>query len=93
MVKIRLRRIGKKKQPAYRVVVADARQSRSGAFIEAIGKYNPRTEPSEIDIDADKAREWLSKGAQPTEAVSRLLEIVGVLEKKPAPKAKAKAAS
>ena len=84
MVKIRLRRIGKKKQPAYRVVVTDSRAPRDGAFIEAIGRYNPRTEPSLVEIDSDKAREWLGKGAQPSEAVSRLLEITGVTQKKAA---------
>lgn len=85
MVKIRLRRIGKKKQPAYRVVVTDSRAPRDGAFIEAIGRYNPRTEPSLVEIDQQRAREWLNKGAQPSEAVARLLEITGVLEKKSAP--------
>lgn len=79
MVRIRLRRIGKKKQPAYRVVVTDSRAPREGAFIEAIGRYNPRTEPSEIEIDAERARVWLSEGAQPSEAVVKLLKIAGVL--------------
>lgn len=82
MVKIRLRRMGKKKQPTYRVVVTDARAPRDGAFIDAIGRYNPRTEPSEIEIDSDKALEWLNKGAQPTPAVAKLLKIVGVLDDK-----------
>ncbi|MGH2772021.1 MAG: 30S ribosomal protein S16 [Actinomycetota bacterium] len=84
MVKIRLRRIGKKKQPAYRVVVTDSRAPRDGAFIEAIGRYNPRTEPSLVEIDPDKAREWLSKGARPSEAVARLFEITGITQKKAA---------
>lgn len=79
MVRIRLRRIGKKKQPSYRVVVADSRAPREGAFIEAIGRYNPRTEPSEVEIDAERARSWLSQGAQPSAAVTKLLKITGVL--------------
>ena len=82
MVKIRLRRIGKKKQPTYRVVVADARAPRDGGFIEAIGRYAPREEPSLVEIDADRAREWLGKGAQPSEAVAKLLKIAGVLDEK-----------
>lgn len=80
MVRIRLRRIGKKKQPSYRVVVTDSRAPREGAFIEAIGRYNPRTEPSEIEIDAERARAWLSQGAQPSDAVTKLLKIAGVLD-------------
>lgn len=79
MVRIRLRRIGKKKQPSYRIVVTDSRAPREGAFLEAIGRYNPRTEPSEVEIDADRARDWLSKGAQPSDAVVKLLKISGVL--------------
>ncbi len=79
MVRIRLRRIGKKKQPTYRVVVADARAPREGAFIEAIGRYNPRTEPSEVVINAERARAWLDQGAQPSAAVVKLLKIAGVL--------------
>ncbi|HEX2258251.1 MAG TPA: 30S ribosomal protein S16 [Actinomycetota bacterium] len=82
MVKIRLRRIGKKKQPTYRVVVADSRSSRDGRFIEAIGRYAPRNEPSVVEIDRDKALEWLGKGAQPTEAVTKLLTIAGVIDEK-----------
>lgn len=74
--------MGKKKQPTYRVVVTDVKQPRDGSFIEAIGRYNPRTEPSEIEIDAERAKDWLSKGAQPTEAVARLLEIAGVIERR-----------
>jgi len=77
-VKIRLMRVGKKKQPTYRVVVADARSPRDGRIIEAIGKYRPRHEPSEIDVDADKALDWLRKGAQPTEQVQKLLAATGV---------------
>jgi small subunit ribosomal protein S16 len=82
MVKIRLRRIGKKKQPTYRVVVADSRSSRDGRFIEAIGRYAPRSEPSVIEIDREKALEWLGKGAQPTGAVTKLLTITGVINEK-----------
>jgi small subunit ribosomal protein S16 len=77
-VKIRLMRVGKKKQPTYRVVVADARSPRDGRFIETIGQYAPRQEPSVITIDSDRALHWLANGAQPTEQVSKLLEIAGV---------------
>jgi len=80
MVKIRLRRIGKKKQPTYRVVVCDSRAPRDGAFIEAIGRYNPRTEPSEVVIDQERARAWLNEGAQPSDAVVKLLKISGVFD-------------
>ena len=76
-VKIRLMRMGKTKQPTYRVVIADARSPRDGRFVEIIGKYNPRTEPSTVEIDNDKAVEWLRKGAQPTDRVAKLLEISG----------------
>lgn len=69
MVKMRLRRMGAKKQPFYRVIVADERSPRNGRFIEEIGYYNPLTEPSVIKIDADKAKEWIKNGAQPTETV------------------------
>lgn len=80
MVKIRLRRVGRKRQPSYRVVVSDERAPRDGRFIEAIGKYDPRGEPSLIEIDNEKALNWLRKGAQPSDAVKKLLEISGVLE-------------
>jgi small subunit ribosomal protein S16 len=79
-VKLRLMRMGKKKQPTYRVVAADVRSPRDGRFIEIVGIYDPRTEPSEIRIDNDKAVAWLSKGAQPTDRVRRLLEISGAWE-------------
>ncbi|HLI57831.1 MAG TPA: 30S ribosomal protein S16 [Actinomycetota bacterium] len=85
MVKIRLRRIGKKGAPTYRVVVADSRSPRDGRFIENIGSYNPGTEPSAIAIDGPRALEWIGKGAQPTPAVSRLLEVSGVMERQPKP--------
>lgn len=81
MVKIRLRRVGKKKQPSYRVVVADARTPRDGRFIEAIGFYNPRTAPETVKIKEDRALHWLSAGAQPTEPVARLLEKQGTLSR------------
>ena len=74
-VKIRLRRMGAKKAPFYRVVVADSRFPRDGRFIEEVGYYNPQTEPAEIKIDADKAKDWLAKGAQPTETVKSLLSL------------------
>jgi small subunit ribosomal protein S16 len=81
MVKIRLRRMGKKKQPSYRVVVADSRSPRDGRFIETIGFYNPRTEPPTVQIKEDRALYWLSQGAQPTDAVARLLRSKGTLER------------
>ncbi len=74
MVKIRLRRMGAKKAPFYRVVVADSRSPRDGRFIEEIGYYNPMTNPAEIKIDAEKAEKWLNNGAQPTETVRVLLK-------------------
>lgn len=79
-VKIRLMRVGKRKQPTYRVVVADGRSPRDGRIIESIGKYGPRHEPSLVDIDGDKALDWLRKGAQPTETVQKLLAAAGVWE-------------
>ena len=79
MVKIRLRRLGAKKNPFYRVVVADSRFARDGRFIEEIGTYDPTTEPSTIKIDADKAKQWLSNGAQPTDTVSVLLKKAEIL--------------
>ncbi|HLM62780.1 MAG TPA: 30S ribosomal protein S16 [Acidimicrobiales bacterium] len=79
-VKLRLMRVGKKKQPTYRVVAADARSPRDGRFIEIVGIYDPRRDPSAIRIDNDKAVEWLRKGAQPTEPVQKLLEISGAWE-------------
>jgi len=70
-------RMGKKKQPTYRVVAADSRSPRDGRFIEIVGTYEPRAEPSRINIDNDKALKWLSQGAQPTETVQKLLKITG----------------
>jgi small subunit ribosomal protein S16 len=78
LLKIRLSRVGKKKQPTYRVVVADARSARDGAVIDVIGRYNPRSQPKFIEIDGDKARDWMSKGAQPTDVVARLLTNQGI---------------
>jgi small subunit ribosomal protein S16 len=78
-VRIRLTRVGAKKQPSYRVVVADARNARDGRSIETIGHYNPRTEPVEIVIDADKAKKWLAQGAQPSDTVARLFRSTGIL--------------
>ncbi|MBN1288012.1 MAG: 30S ribosomal protein S16 [Actinobacteria bacterium] len=80
MVKIRLRRVGKKKQPSYRVVVTDSRKPRDGKYIEAIGTYNPRTEPSSIELNADRALYWLKQGAQPSGQVRNLMKINGVWE-------------
>lgn len=79
MVKIRLRRMGAHKSPYYRIVVADARSPRDGKFIEEIGTYNPLTEPSTITIDAEKAAEWIKKGAQPTETVKTILKKNNIL--------------
>lgn len=75
MVKIRLRRMGAKKAPFYRVVVADSRYPRDGRFIEEIGYYNPTKEPSVVSIDKEKADKWLANGAQPTDTVKKLLKI------------------
>lgn len=80
-VKIRLKRVGKKKAPSYRVVVADARSPRDGRIIENIGWYNPLVEPSAIHIDEEKALGWLKNGAQPTDSVSSLLKRAGVLDR------------
>ena len=78
MVKIRLTRLGAHKRPFYRVVVADSRTRRDGSFIEIVGFYNPMKDPSEIKIDTEKARFWLQRGAQPTDAVKRLLQKAGL---------------
>lgn len=76
-VKLRLMRMGKTKQPTYRVVAADSRSPRNGRFIEIVGTYEPRAEPSRIKVDNDKAIAWLRKGAQPTERVQKILEVSG----------------
>ncbi|HEX5695780.1 MAG TPA: 30S ribosomal protein S16 [Acidimicrobiia bacterium] len=78
-VKMRLMRMGKKKAPSYRVVVVDGRSPRDGRYIEQIGRYDPQQDPSLVEIDNDKASDWLAKGAQPTEAVEKLLNISGAL--------------
>ena len=80
MVKMRLKRMGMKKKPFYRVVVADERSPRDGRFIEEIGYYDPTKNPSVVSIDADKAKQWLSNGAQPTDTVRVLLKKSGVIE-------------
>lgn len=80
MVKIRLRRMGAKKAPFYRIVVADSRYPRDGRFIEEIGYYNPISEPVQLKVDADKAKKWLSDGAQPTDTVRALLKKANVIE-------------
>ena len=77
-VKIRLRRVGAKKAPFYRVVVADSRFPRDGRFIEEIGTYDPNQEPSVIKIDAEKAKQWIANGAQPSESVAKLLKKAGI---------------
>ncbi|HXK32514.1 MAG TPA: 30S ribosomal protein S16 [Dehalococcoidia bacterium] len=82
MLRIRLRRTGKKKQPHYRLVVADSRAPRDGAFIETIGTYNPLTQPATITVDEDRAREWLSKGAVPSDRAVHILASRGIV---PAP--------
>ena len=79
-VKIRLKRLGSKKSPFYRVVVADERSPRDGKFIDEIGYYNPLTNPAEIKIDAEKAKKWLGNGAQPTETVKSLLKKSGIVD-------------
>ncbi|MBQ7172681.1 MAG: 30S ribosomal protein S16 [Clostridia bacterium] len=79
-VKMRLTRIGAKKAPFYRVIVADSRSPRDGRFIDEVGTYNPLTNPSEIKIDAEKAKTWLQNGAQPTETVKALLKKSGILD-------------
>jgi small subunit ribosomal protein S16 len=78
LLRIRLSRVGKKKQPSYRVVVADARAARDGRFVDIIGHSNPRTDPTTFEVDDDKVRDWLAKGAQPTERVEKLLANKGI---------------
>jgi small subunit ribosomal protein S16 len=80
MVKIRLKRIGAKKSPFYRIVVADSRYPRDGRFIEEIGTYNPLTDPAEVKINAEKATEWIKNGAQPTDTVRQLMKKQGILQ-------------
>lgn len=84
MLRIRLRRVGKKKRPAYRVVVADSRAPRDGAFIDILGLYDPLTDPPTINVDEEKTRSWLSKGAQPSETAAKLLKRKGITAGAPA---------
>ena len=77
-VRLRLTRVGSKKNPIYRVVVADSRSPRDGRFIEIVGRYNPQTNPSTIELDADKVKDWLGKGAQPSAAVAKLIKIAKI---------------
>ena len=77
-VKLRLTRVGSKKNPIYRVVAADSRSPRDGKFIEIVGRYNPQTDPSTIELNEEKVKDWLSKGAQPTESVRKLLKIKNI---------------
>jgi small subunit ribosomal protein S16 len=77
-VKLRLTRVGSKKNPIYRVVAADSRSPRDGKLLDIVGRYNPQTEPSTVQLDEAKVRDWLGKGAQPTDAVAKLLKIQGI---------------
>jgi small subunit ribosomal protein S16 len=79
-VKLRLTRVGSKKNPIYRVVAADSHSPRDGKFLEIVGRYNPQTDPSTIDLDEARIKEWLGKGALPSEAVSRLIKIKGIVK-------------
>ena len=88
MLRIRLRRVGKKKQPMYRIVVADSRAPRDGDFVESIGYYHPLDDPSTIVLDGERARLWLDRGAQPSERVSKLLAIQGIADLPPKLKAR-----
>lgn len=89
-VKLRLTRVGKTKQPQYRIVAADSRSPRDGRFIEILGQYNPREEPSLINVDNDKIVKWLSEGAQPSERVAKIIKISGAYEQFEASKASSK---
>ena len=80
MLKIRLRRMGAKKQPFYRIIVADSRAPRDGAFIEELGYYNPTTEPAELKVDNERAQQWMKNGAQPTDTVRGLLKKAGAID-------------
>ena len=77
-VKLRLTRVGSKKNPIYRIVAADSRAPRDGKFLEIVGRYNPQTDPSTIDLDADKVKGWLDKGAQPSDAVAKLIKAANI---------------
>lgn len=80
MLKIRLRRMGAKKQPFYRIIVADSRAPRDGAFVEELGYYNPTVEPAELKVDNERAQEWMKNGAQPTDTVRGLLKKAGAID-------------
>lgn len=92
MVKIRLKRMGAKKRPFYRLVVADSRSPRDGKFIEEIGFYDPLPNPAKVQIDADKVREWMSRGARPSDVARKLLEREGILQRTAQPRRPAAAA-
>ena len=92
MLRIRLRRVGKKGNPSYRIVVADSRAPRDGAYVEWIGNYDPMAEPPAVTIKADRAQAWLSQGAQPSDAVARILDWKGILTRTPTQRTTAKAA-
>ena len=81
MLRLRLRRVGARHQPSYRVVVADSRAARDGAFVDQIGHYNPRTDPPTIQIDEEKALKWIRQGAQPSDAVAQMLKKLGTLHR------------
>ena len=81
MLRIRLRRVGAKKQPSYRIVVADSRSPRDGSFVDQVGHYDPMTDPETVVIKEDKALHWLGKGAQPTNTAARLLSKAGIMDK------------
>jgi small subunit ribosomal protein S16 len=81
MVRIRLRRVGFKKQPSYRIVAADKEKPRDGRFLEVMGFYNPRTEPATIEIDEERVYDWLNKGAQPSDSVKQIFNTVGLMER------------
>lgn len=81
MVRIRLRRVGLKKQPSYRIVVADKESPRDGRFLEIVGYYNPRTEPSTVNVEEDRVYDWISKGAQPSESVKKIFTSVGLMDR------------
>ena len=83
--RIRLRRVGRKKQPVYRIVVTDRQNPRDGSFVETLGHYNPRTDPAELQVDVEKAKAWLAKGATPSDTVRSLLRKAGVLARKSEP--------
>lgn len=93
MVKIRLRRVGAKKQPSYRIVIANSTSPRDGRFLEVIGHYNPRTEPETVVVNVERARYWLGHGAQPTEAVTRMLKKAGAYDAAPVVASEAPAAA